>query len=452
MADYNIKIDKNKVIFDGHAENPNDCHTLTLLCNLLQENTKTIDYQSGYAEFELEDTPSENRFWASSNVCFYINGARVNIVATQIPVSDAFIRVSIAFSVQINDNGIIVTNTSSLSTPLRVGCFIESSEIDVTNIFSKVAERNWPVGESCLFPFADGIKIYSITASDGTPINKGDKLTSDAQLSVTYVIPCANSRGITLKTEGKRCHRRVKVIPKLQEKSVTENGDVVPDSGYAGISKISVAVPTPETQEKTATPSTTQQEITPDDGKVLSKVTVGAIQTETKSVTPGATAQDVTPTSGKYLTKVSVGAVQTETKSVTANGTYTPTSGKFFAKVTVNVPTPSPTLQAKTVKPTTAQQDVTPDTGYDGMSKVTVSAIQTETKTVTANGTYTPGTGKDGFSSFTVDVPQAEPIEVSTAAAMNALLVAGNVGKVYKFTGTTDSTYTNGDLYEVVSE
>lgn len=44
------------------------------------------------------------------------------------------------------------------------------------------------------------------------------------------------------------------------------------------------------------------------------------------------------------------------------------------------------------------------------------------------------------------------PIEVSTAAAMTALLVAANVGKVYKFTGTTDATYTNGDLYEVVSE
>lgn len=43
------------------------------------------------------------------------------------------------------------------------------------------------------------------------------------------------------------------------------------------------------------------------------------------------------------------------------------------------------------------------------------------------------------------------PIDVSTAAAMTALLVAANVGKVYKFTGTTDATYINGDLYEVVN-
>ena len=42
-----------------------------------------------------------------------------------------------------------------------------------------------------------------------------------------------------------------------------------------------------------------------------------------------------------------------------------------------------------------------------------------------------------------------EPIEVATALEMDALLVAANVGKVYRFTGTTDANYTNGDLYEV---
>lgn len=42
-----------------------------------------------------------------------------------------------------------------------------------------------------------------------------------------------------------------------------------------------------------------------------------------------------------------------------------------------------------------------------------------------------------------------EPVEISTALEMNSLLTAENVGKVYKFTGTTDANYTNGDLYEV---
>lgn len=42
--------------------------------------------------------------------------------------------------------------------------------------------------------------------------------------------------------------------------------------------------------------------------------------------------------------------------------------------------------------------------------------------------------------------------DVATADEMTALLIADNVGKVYRFTGSTDSTYTNGDLYEVMQE
>ena len=40
------------------------------------------------------------------------------------------------------------------------------------------------------------------------------------------------------------------------------------------------------------------------------------------------------------------------------------------------------------------------------------------------------------------------PIEISTDAGMEAVLTSDNVGKVYKFTGTS-GTYTNGDLYIV---
>lgn len=57
---------------------------------------------------------------------------------------------------------------------------------------------------------------------------------------------------------------------------------------------------------------------------------------------------------------------------------------------------------------------------------------------------------KSGTSIFGVtgSYVDSTPIEISTDAGMEAVLTSSNVGKVYKFTGTT-GTYTNGDLYIV---
>ena len=80
---------------------------------------------------------------------------------------------------------------------------------------------------------------------------------------------------------------------------------------------------------------------------------------------------------------------------------------------------------------------------------------QEKTITVTENSTteVTPDSGKV-LSKVTIitNIQTAVPEEVSTAEAMNELLVAVNVGKAYKFTGTTDDTYTNGDIYVVKQE
>lgn len=44
------------------------------------------------------------------------------------------------------------------------------------------------------------------------------------------------------------------------------------------------------------------------------------------------------------------------------------------------------------------------------------------------------------------------PIELATSEEMEAVLVADNIGKIYKFVGETNETFTNGNLYQVIEE
>lgn len=108
--------------------------------------------------------------------------------------------------------------------------------------------------------------------------------------------------------------------------------------------------------------------------------------------------------------------------------------------------------------------ELAPSDGYYATQKVTVKvsvpgtvpSLESVSVTINKNGTteVTPTSGKDGISKVTIttSVPTSGGVEeVATAAAMNALLVEANVGKYYKFTGPTDSNYTNGNLYLVES-
>lgn len=67
-------------------------------------------------------------------------------------------------------------------------------------------------------------------------------------------------------------------------------------------------------------------------------------------------------------------SVETEERTISANGTVTPSAGKLISKVTVNVQN-APVLQEKTVTPTSSPQTVSPDEGYDGLSRVMVDAM-----------------------------------------------------------------------------
>lgn len=287
--------------------------------------------------------------------------------------------------------------------------------------------KNMAVDNPTLYTCTDTNVVWNdgtILQYNGVDVLPTDNIISNSQYTTRSAydgkVNITKSAGVVLKTQGKYCAEDITVVPVLEEKSVT--------------------------------PTESAQEVTPSTGKCgISKVSVGAVQTETKSVTPTTSAQTVTPTSGKYLKQVTVGAIQIETKTVTPGAStqfVQPTSGKYLANVTVTgVPS-----ESKTVTPTKSVQSVTPSSGK-WLSSVTVNAIPDDyiipsgSQDITENGTYDV-TSK---ASVSVNVPITPIEDVATSSAMDALLVEANVGKLYKFTGTTDSNYTNGDLYLVES-
>ena len=213
----------------------------------------------------------------------------------------------------------------------------------------------------------------------------------------------------------------------------------------------------PLLQTKTISPEEYQQIINADNGyDGLSSVTVSAISNTyvgskvTKAsgttIIPSNTEQTAIAANTYALNAIKVAAVPSETKSITSNGTYTPSSGKWFSSVTVNVPTGATiNNQEKTATPSEEEQEITFDSGYTGLSKVTVGAISS---TYVGSGITSRSSSDLTVSGATVNVPAGYySATASKAVSTMTLPTAATSSATSGFTSKATISRSTSDQY-----
>lgn len=295
-------------------------------------------------------------------------------------------------------------------------------------------------------------------ATPSITVSNTGLITANINQSTGYVVGSTKSATKQLTTKGATTITPTSSVQTVVNAGTYVTGDikVAASSGSSTVENGALANPTINTSTGIVTSSVSKA------GYIdTSATTTLQLSTQAaKTITPSSSSQTAV-SAGKYTTgNITVAAVPTETKSITANGTYTPTSGKWFSSVDVNVPEKTFNTQTKTVTPNESKQTISPDSGYDGLSSVTVNAISSTYVgsgiTKKAAETIVPSTTDKTIASGQY-LNGAQTIKGdSNLVASNIISgktifgVSGNVVIQHYYTGSSEpssSLGSNGDIY-----
>ena len=206
--------------------------------------------------------------------------------------------------------------------------------------------------------------------SDYQDVSNVDAVAGDVLSGKTIVIADGTEVEGTMPNRG--------AISKTLDATTGNQSYTVPTGYHNGSGTVSITL-----EQKSATPSTSSQTVTPTSGKVLSQVTVNAIPDNFADTTDddavaanllsGKKAHSYNSSTGKAVaitgSMTNNGAVSKTLDATTSNQSYTVPAGYHNGSGTVSI-----TLEEKNATPTTSSQNITPTSGKV-LSKVVVAAI-----------------------------------------------------------------------------
>lgn len=220
----------------------------------------------------------------------------------------------------------------------------------------------------------------------------------------------------------------------------------VPKGYHSGSGSVKVVL-----EEKSTTPTTSSQDVTPTAGKVLSKVTVAAIPDAYQDVSNvDAAAGDVL--AGKVIvaadgtevtgTMVDNGTVNKTLDTTTGNQSFTIAAGKHSGTGKVNI-----VLEEKSATPTTSAQNVTPTAGKV-LSKVIVNAIPAKFGDTTGD----TGTAADVLAGIKVHTIVNGTATQITGSMTNNGAISGSIDGLTTMSYSVPAGYTTGGTVSLTSD